>query len=65
LDYVSSTTPRIPWQHHDEDPRASSLRSSGKKPLSFSKETNLTYLDAHDRGAVIEEIKEETDVREK
>ena len=54
----------VPWQHPAEDHSVSSLRSPRKQLISYLEETNLTCLDAHDRRALIERIKEETDTRE-
>lgn len=59
LDYEPSEAPIIPWQHSVEDYRVSSVRSYKKQPSSCLEETNPTYPDAHDRGAVKESFLDE------
>jgi len=60
LDYERSRAPIIPWQHSTEDYKVSSQRFSRKQSICYLEETNLTYLETHEREVVIREIKEET-----
>jgi len=50
----------MPWQHSAKDCMVSSVRSSKKELISYLGETNITCLETHERGAVIEEIIKET-----
>lgn len=64
LDYRPRRATVIPWQHLAEDHGVSSLRSYRNQPISCLEDTNLAYLDAHDKGVVVREIKEDTYIRE-